>query len=286
MSEAIAAQPSRTGRSWLDITRRILVAVILVLAVVGLIVNIAGLAGTWIVRAPVYNGVTDVSARLTRALGTVDNGLARIHTRVQDAQQTLTQINNQMVNLGNQVRANSPVATRISQLVDSKLGPRIENVRSTASSIHDAVVSFNGVLVALNRTPATTVPRLNDELGAVSQRAQDAQAALQDLRVRLEGVKANLVSGAGAVLRQVTTRINTALTGIKALVNKYQTRVANAQTRVTEAANMLLLLVTLSEVAMTILFIISIVGLGLLISFCWQYVRRGHFPSLHVQATP
>jgi hypothetical protein len=49
---------------------------------------------------------------------------------------------------------------------------------------------------------------------------------------------------------------------------------------------MLLLLVTLSEVAMTILFIISIVGLGLLISFCWQYVRRGHFPSLHVQATP
>jgi peptidoglycan hydrolase CwlO-like protein len=286
MSEAITTKEAKAGRNWLDITKRVLVALLMVLAVVALIVNLAGLVGTWVGRAPAYSEVTDVTATLTQALERVDNGLTRVNTRVQDAQQTVTQINNEVAILGNQIQANSPVVSRISQLVDSRLGPGIDNVRSTASDIRDAVVAFNSLQVVLKRLPVTTPPRLDNALSSVSQYAQQAQAAVQDLRVTLEGIRGGLVTRAEAAITLVTAKINAALKQIEGIVNKYQTKVTNTHTRVTDASNKLLLLMNVTAVSLTILFIIFALGLLLLINFCWQYVRNARFPSLRVSITP
>ena len=185
MSEALASQPSsKAGKRWLDLTKRILVGVVMVLAALALIVDMAGLVGVWAARAPAISDVTDVTATMTHALGTVDNGLTRVNTQVQDARQILTQVNNEAANLGDQVQANSPLVTRLSQLVGNDLSPRVENVRATASDIHDAVVSFNALLVVLNRQPTTRTARLDDALGSVSTRAQEAQDAVQDASLR------------------------------------------------------------------------------------------------------
>jgi len=212
----------------------------------------------------------------------VDNGLTRVNTQVQDARQTITQVNNEAANLGDRVQANSPLVTRLSQLVDNNLAPRIENARATTSAIHDAVVSFNGVLVVLNRLPATTAPRLNDELGSVSVRAQAAQAAVQDLRATLAAIKAGTVTKAEAAVTQLTSRIDAALVRIQVIVNKYQAKVTDTQTRITSTSNTLLLLIDALAVSLTLLFIIYAAGLVLLMYVCWRYVRSGRFPSLRV----
>ncbi|HEX6551655.1 MAG TPA: hypothetical protein VF026_02750 [Ktedonobacteraceae bacterium] len=285
MSEAISSNQSKAGKRWLNIATRVLVAVIMVIAVVGFIGNVAGLVGVWVVRAPAHSSVTDVTATTTHSLGIVDNGLTRVNTQVQDARQTITQVNNEAANLGDHIQANSPLVTRLSQLVDNTLAPRIENARATASTIHDAVVSFNGVLVALNRLPATTAPRLNDEIGSVSVRAQEAQAAVQDMRATLAAIKAGTVTKAEAAVTQLTSRIDAALARIQAIVNKYQAKVTDTQTRITSASNTLLLLIDVLVVSLTLLFIIYAAGLVLLMYFCWLYVRTGRFPSLRVAIT-
>ena len=89
MSEAIATKQPKEGMSWFDITKRILVGLLMFLVVVGLIADMAGLVGVWVVRGPAYDNVTDVTATLTNALGTVNNGLTRVNTRVQNAQQSI-----------------------------------------------------------------------------------------------------------------------------------------------------------------------------------------------------
>ena len=282
MSEAISSKQTKAGKRWLHLATRVLVAVIMVIAAVGFIVNVVGLVGVWVARAPARSNVTDVTAAMTHALGIVDNGLTRVNTQVQDARQTITQVNNEAANLGDRVQANSPLVTRLSQLVDNELVPRIENARATASTIHDAVVSFNGVLVALNRLPATTAPRLNDELGSVSVRAQEAQAAVQDLRATLAAMKAGTVTKAEAAVTQLTSRIDAALARIQAIVNKYQAKVTDTQTRITSTSNTLLLLIDVLAVSLTLLFIIFAAGLVLLMYVCWRYVRTGRFPSLRV----
>ena len=286
MSEAIATKQPKAGIGWLDITRRILVGMLMFLAMVGFIVDVAGLVGVWVVRGPAYNDVTDVTATLTHVLGTVDNGLTRMNTQVQDAQQAITRVNNEAAQLGDNIQANSPLVDRLSQRVNTDLGPRIENVRSTASTIHDAIVSFNSALVAINRFPGVSTPRLNDVLASVSQHAQDAQAAAQDLRATLAGMKGGVVSKAEAAVRQVTARISAALRQVQTLINKYQTKVTDTQTRVTSTSNTILTMMNVLAVALTILFIIYAMGLVLLVFFCWQYVRNGRFPSLRIAITP
>lgn len=214
MSEAVSSKPSKASKRWLDLAKRILVAVIMFIAVLGFIVNVAELVGVWSARAPARSAVTDVAATMTHALQIVDNGLARVNNRVQNARQTLTRVNDATAKLGDRIEASSPLVTALSQLVDNDLAPRIENARTTAFAIHDAVVTVNSTLVALNRLPGVTVPMLTAELGSVSDRAQEAQTAVQDLRVTLAEMKAGLVTKAEAAVTKVTARIDAALARI------------------------------------------------------------------------
>jgi membrane-associated HD superfamily phosphohydrolase len=137
-------------------------------------------------------------------------------------------------------------------------------------------------LVTLNRLPGIAVPTLTDQLSAVSQRAQEAQAAVQDFRTTLADLKAGVVTNVVEAITTRTAKIDAALARIQAIVNKYQAAVTRAQERVTSTSNNILLLIDLSAVSLTILLLIFAVGMVLLIYVCWQYVRTGRFPSLRV----
>jgi membrane protein insertase Oxa1/YidC/SpoIIIJ len=170
-------------------------------------------------------------------------------------------------------------------MVDNELAPRIENTCTTAIAIHDAVVKVNSALVALNRFPGVTVPTLSNELSLVSDRAQEAQTAAQDLHVMLANIKADIVTKAESAVRQVTSRIDAPLARIQALVNIYQAKVTSTQERISSTTNTILTLLLVTTVSLTFFLIIFSAGLVLLIYVCWQYVRFRCFPSLRVMRT-
>jgi len=188
--------------------------------------------------------------------------------------------------LGDRVQTSSPVITALSKGVDNELAPRIENARTTAVAIHDAVVKVNSALEALDRFPSVTVPTLSNQLASVSDRAQEAAAAAQDLRVTLANIKAGIVTKAESAVMQVTARIDAALAKIQGLVNTYQAKVTQAQERVSSTTNTILTLLLVTAVSLTLLLLIFLAGLVLLIYVCWQYVRTGRFPSLRIESTP
>jgi hypothetical protein len=276
---------AKAGHRWLDIIKRILVGVVMVLAVLGLIVNVSELVGVWAAYGPARNSVITVSNTLTQALQVADKGLTRANGYVQTGRQTLTQVNTLATQLGDRAQTNSPLITALSQRVDTKLAPVLNQAQTTAASIHDATLKVNGALVALNRFPGVTVPTLSDQLSAVSDRAQEAVSAMQDLRVTLANIKAGTVTKAETAVMQVTARIDAPLARIQSLVNTYQARVVQAQDRVSSTTNTILTWLLVTVVSLTLLFIIVAVALLLLIYVCWQYIRHGRFPSLRVVRT-
>jgi hypothetical protein len=282
MSEAVSSKSSKAGKRWLNIVWRILVAVLLLLAVLGFIISVAGIAGVWYARPYARNAVIDVTKVTTKTLVVVNNGLGRVNTAVQDARQKVTQVNDAAAKLGNRIQASSPLVNKFNQQVNNDLAPRIQKVSTTASSIHDAVVSVNSKLELLNRLPNIQVPTLTSQLSAISDRAQEAQSAVQDLRTTLTDVKAGLATTVVAAVTQRTARIDAALARIQGTVNTYQSTVTSTQKRVTAISNAILLLIDVGVVSLTLLFIIFAVGLVLLMWVCWQFVRTGHFPSLRV----
>jgi hypothetical protein len=280
MSEVVSSKPTKTGRRWLNITSRILVTLLMLLAVLGFISSVAGIAGVWVARSYARSAVIDVTSVTTKTLTVVNNGLGRVNTQVQDARQKLTQVNDAAANLGNRIQANSPLVDKFNQLVNTNLAPSLAKVSTTASAVHDAVVSLNSKLEVLNRLPNIQVPTLTSQLSAVSDRAQEAQAAVQDMRTSLTDVKAGLVTTVVAAVTQRTARIDTALARIQDTVNTYQATVTRTQQRVTAISNNILLGIDVGIVSLTLLFLIFAVGLVLFLWVCWQFVRTGHFPSL------
>ena len=204
---------------------------------------------------------------------------------MQTGRQTLTQVNTEAVQLGDRAKTNSPVITALSQRVDTKLAPVLEQAQTTAATIHDATLKVNGALVALNRFPGVTVPTMSDQLSAVSDRAQEAVSAMQDLRVTLANIKAGTVTKAETAVMQITARIDAPLARIQSLVTTYQARVAQAQDRVSSTTNTILTWLLVTAISLTLLCIIVAVALLLLIYVCWQYIRHGRFPSLRVVRT-
>jgi len=286
MSEDVSLKsPTKTAKAsnrWLDIIKRILVGVVMVLAVLGLLVNVSELVGIWAAYGPARSGVTDVSNTVTQALQVANKGLTRVNGYVQTARQTLTQVNDQATQLGDRVQASSPLVTALSQRVDTKLAPILEQAQTTAATIHDAVLKVNSALLAINRFPGVTVPTLSNQLGTVSDRAQEAESAVQDLRVTLANIKAGAVTKAETAVMQITSRIDAPLARIQSLVNTYQAKAVQAQDRVSSTTNTILTLLLVTAVSLTLLLIIVAVALLLLIYVCWQYIRRGRFPSLRV----
>jgi hypothetical protein len=276
------AKPAQAGHRWLDIIKRILVGVVMVLALVGLIVDLSELVAVWAAYGPARNSVITVSNTLTQALQVADKGLTRANGYVQTGRQTLTQVNNLATQLGDHAKTNSPLITALSQRVNTKLAPVLEQAQTTAATIHDAALKVNGALVVLNRFPGVTVPTMNDQLIAISDRAQEAQSSMQDLRVTLANIKAGVVTKAETAVMQITARIDVPLARIQSLVNTYQAKVANAQDRVTSTMNTVLTWLLVTAIALTILFIIIAAALLLLFLVCLQYVLHGRFPSLRV----
>jgi hypothetical protein len=276
------AKPAQAGHRWFDIIKRILVGIVMVLAVLGLLVNVSGLVGVWAAYGPARNSVISVSNSLTQALQVAEKGMTRANGYVQTARQTITQVNNEATQLGDRAKTSSPLITALTQSVNTKLAPIIDQAQTTTSAIHDAALKVNGALVAINRFPGVTVPTLNDQLVAISDRAQEAQSAVQDLRVTLANIKAGVVTKAETTIMQVTARIDAPLARIQSLVNTYQAKVTNAQDRVTSTTNQILTLLLVTAISLTILCLIVVAALLLLIYFCWQYIRHGRFPSLRV----
>src|SRR5947209_8400244 len=196
MSEAVASKQSKAGRRWLHLATRILVAIVLFIAVLGLMLNLAGIVGIWLAFAPARSDVTNVAGTMTHALEIVDNGLGRVTGQVQDARQTLTQVNDEAARLGDRIQANSPVVSRLNQLVNNDLAPLIENVRTASFAIRDAVVAFNTLSALIDRLPGVAVPTLSGELSALSERAQEPRAAVQDLSATVADVKAGIATNA------------------------------------------------------------------------------------------
>ncbi|HEY6409535.1 MAG TPA: hypothetical protein VIY29_18910, partial [Ktedonobacteraceae bacterium] len=61
--------------------------------------------------------------------------------------------------------------------------------------------------------------------------------------------------------------------------------VASTKERITSTTQTILTLLIVFAVSLTFLLIASSGGLVLLIYLCWQYVRKGRFPSLRVVST-
>ena len=277
--------PARTTKSeplWLNIVKRVLVGIVMILALLGLIVDMSELVAVWAAYGPARDSVTTVSNTLQQALQAADKGLTRVNGYVTQARQVVTQVNDVVTIVGDNLQNNSPIITALGQRIDTKFSPVLAQAQTNASAVHDAALKANSALDVLNRFPGVTVPTLSDQLTAISDRAQAAQSSMQDLRTTLTNIKTGRVTKVVTAVTNITASIDAPLAKIQLLINTYQAKITNAHDRVTSTENTILTWLLVTAISLTILFLIVAAALLLLFLVCLQYVIYGRFPSLRV----
>ncbi|HEY6409807.1 MAG TPA: hypothetical protein VIY29_20300 [Ktedonobacteraceae bacterium] len=277
--------PARTAKAeplWFNVVKRVLVGIVLVLIVLGLLIDMTQLVGVWVAYGGTRNSVITVSNTLQQGLQTADKGLTRVDGYVTQARQVVTQVNDVVTLIGDNLQNYSPIITALAQRINTRFGPALGQAQTFASSVHDASLKVNGALEVLNRFPNVNLPTFSDQLAAISNRAQEAQLSMQDLRTTLAQTKTGAATHLATRITTITARTDTALVKIQTIITTYHAKVINAQNRLTATTNQILTYLLVTAISVTILCLIVAAALLLFFWFCLQYVIHGRFPSLRV----
>jgi predicted nucleic acid-binding Zn-ribbon protein len=282
MDEATQLQEPRSASHIWIVLKRILAAIVILIAALGLVLSVSSLVGVWAVRGPARDTVTALSTLVNSKLEAVDQALARVNARVDQGRQALARVNNAASKLGDRIEEGSPALAALADAVRDDLAPKIADARAQATELHDGVVSVNAALETLNRLPFISVPTLTDELSAASERVDAAQSDVQELRAAIAETRAAASASLVAAVTARTIKIDNALAQIQTTAASHQATLAERQQRVTDLADTLLRAINLLVLSLTALFLVLAAGQVLLIYVCWQYVRAGRFPSLRL----
>lgn len=269
--------PEAASRVWV-VLKRVLLGIVILIATICFLANAVGLIGVWIARRPACDTVTALSVLVNSKLGNLDRALARISARADEGRQALARVNNVASKLGDRLEEGSPLVTALANAVGDDLAPKITETRAQAVALRDAVVSVNAALETLDSLGFVNVPTFADELSAVSERVAAAQNDVQQLRAAIDEARTAASANLVAAVTARTTKIDNALTQIKAIAVKYQATVVQKQQRVTDLSRTLQRIINLLVLLLTALFVVIATGQVLLIYVCWQYVRTGRFP--------
>jgi predicted nucleic acid-binding Zn-ribbon protein len=282
MNEATPLQtPKSANRVWV-VVKRILAAIVILIATIGLALSVAGLVGVWVARGSARDTVTALSTALNGTLAAVDQALARVGARADQGRQALARVNNAASKLGDRIEEGSPALNALASAVRDDLAPKIADTRAQAATLRDGVVSVNAMLETLNRIPFIAVPTLTDKLSTVSERVEAAQSDTQELRAAITEARAGASANLVAAVTARTIAIDNGLAQIQAAMGKQQATLAQRQQQVSDLSDTLLRAINLLVLLLTVLFLVFAAGQVLLIYVCWQYIRAGRFPSLRV----
>ena len=282
MNEATPFQAHKAASCVWVVFKRILAVIVILIATIGFLANAAGLVGIWVVRQPARETVTALSTFVNGKLGLVDQALVRVSARADDGRQALAQVNNATSKLSDRLEESSPLLTALTGAVRDDLAPRIAEMRAQALAIHDGVVSVNAALETLNSFGFITVPTLSDELATVSERIDAAQSDVQELRLAIDEARTGALANLIAAITARTIKIDNVMAQIKSTTVEYQAAVTQRRQQVIDLSRRLLRAINLIVLLLTVLLLVVAAGQVLLIYVCWQYVRRGRFPSLRV----
>jgi prefoldin subunit 5 len=190
----------------------------------------------------------------------VDSGVARVdtllttgRTEVQQAEETITAI------AGN-LQANNPVLTALSERLETRLGPTVDNIQEAIAPVRDALVSVSNAVSIANSIPfiqerAPAIDKLDTTFNRLGDMSADARQLRSTLRAAATGQADQMTQEAATTLTTLTSRIDTRLSEIQTGVQEIQAQIKALQARLETLKSRLLLIYDLAALLATLLFL-------------------------------
>lgn len=195
--------------------KKIVAWIVVILAIIGIIIAVAGMAGSWVVN----NKVTTVTVNLLtagqNAVTSVSNGVNRIDERLDVTQERIDNIDDKVMTAGGELKETSLVVALIDNLIGDELRPIIAAVNDTATTIRDTATAIDEVIQAVDNIPLVSVDRISPGDNIFTQIADDITAigvaideAQSDIQAKREGQIEEVVDTATAKTDEVRSRVS------------------------------------------------------------------------------
>jgi hypothetical protein len=232
--------------------------VIVILSVLVMVLNVAGIIGVWVANEPVTNTILDVLAPVEQTLDLVADLLDRISAGLERARGVVNTIDAIAETLGDRVEENRLILNLISRALGEELGPVVETTGEVVRTAEAAATTIqNGLEIADalpfislgdGRLETTRIARMATRVSDLSTTIGELDSSVQERRSEAAEDIVSRITGR-------TSEISGFLDDIEAEVDGYQAQISDLQGRLATLKARIPLWIDMSSVAITLLLL-------------------------------
>jgi hypothetical protein len=214
----------------MQIAKRILAVVVMVVSILVLVLSLAGIAGTWIVRARIHTVVVDIVAGAEARAANVKQGLDQLDMALTQARDDVAAVEQDVQAFGADLDQNKPLLTSIADRLGLDLAPLIDKAREIMATIRETAAAVSSIVDAVNALPfiSKPIPEL-EALNELSQKVEAFETDVQNLRTTIDQRRSEIIGGAVSLITTPTSQIQGTLGEMQATVSGYRQQIDTVQ---------------------------------------------------------
>lgn len=235
--------------------KQIFRVVVLLIAIAGMILSVAGLYFAWAYNTPATEAIVQTIGAAEQVLAAADNGLATVNSGLTRAQGAVNTIDGATRSVGELINETDLAFAVLERTVGETLFPRIESAQETVSALAQTIIGVNDALEAANKLPFVDLPTLTTELEAVSARLAEARARVEEIQATIQAIKEDKVARSVSFVTDRTEPLLEQLGGALATVTDAQARITATLARLETLSQRVPRLIDILSISATLVMI-------------------------------
>jgi predicted PurR-regulated permease PerM len=222
--------------SWTTI-KRILAVALVVLAVVGILLMIGAIVGTWIINGQVSDLTVAQLDRVDMGIDRIVLVINQIDDQLDDINDIVKAIETAALSLGGVLEENSIVVNLIEELLGVELGSRAERAREAVGSIQSAADGIDNTLQTIDSLPFVSLldnrPNL-EVFGDVADGLEGFQTDAAEAREVVGERRTEIIQGGVSIVTERTSKLSGGIDNVQGLMGDVSSQLATLRVRIQE----------------------------------------------------
>jgi hypothetical protein len=249
--------------------------ILLVISAVGVIGALAGVVGSWVVRNQVTEATVNLLTAGETAVITANQGVTRIDDRLGFSQQTITTLENEIVNAGTTVAGTSLVGVVVDNALSEETANALGEARATAVTIAETLFALEEAIQAANRLPFVTLDGFAPNLVVeAADGIRQLEASMTTFRATVQERREALVDTSVGVLTGLTADISGRIETVQTTLNAVDTQLGQTADQLAAAKISLPRTFTLIALAASVAFLFIGLAFASLLLHSWAFTQN------------
>jgi chromosome segregation ATPase len=258
----------------MHILRRIAAVVVMVISVLVLVLSLSGIAGTWMVRSRLDDGLGRIVAAAGAEAAGAQQELDRLDAALTQASTQVAAVAQEAQVLGTDVDQNKPLLTALTDKLGVDLAPLAARAREMMDTLRETVAAVNSIVETINALPFVSkpIPEL-EKLNTLAQEIDSFETEVQNLRLTIEQRRSEIIAGSVSIVTTPAARIGGGLDRAQATVSGYSQGLGTLQENLSTLGSVIEKWLTWLAVILTLLLLWLALSQVALFVLGWRALR-------------